>query len=145
MPLPKNCNSSVFLEIFLQFKYGFESFRHYDKEEECQICLDNMLNEYVIKCPCGHIFHRSCIMTNIYVHEKTKCPYAECSNDYESLDEKQSKKNLKKQNIEHEKKVEELYKEMWFWEQDEHVNKSCSSSKMTLSPIDKDDLFYLEI
>ena len=75
--------TTVFIEILLQYKYKCESIMPYTItiDEDCVYCLDTMKDKYVIKLPCGHIFHRNCFLEQLLVHKITLCPCISCRKD----------------------------------------------------------------
>ena len=70
--------STVLIEILLNYRYNCISIEKYDGAACCYICMLTMKNKYVIKLPCHHVFHRNCILKNIYTYQRKKCPLIHC-------------------------------------------------------------------
>ena len=70
--------SQIFKEILLIKNYGCRNNGSYEGYEECPICIETLHNEYVFILPCGHTFHRECILENIITHDRHECPFPNC-------------------------------------------------------------------
>ena len=73
-------SSSIFWEILLIANYGCSADASYKKDESCTICLEDLLNRYVITLNCGHVYHRECVLSNIFIYNRHVCPDPECTN-----------------------------------------------------------------
>ena len=70
--------STIFWEIVLIKNYNCTSNGSYEKEEDCPICIESMKDMYVFSLPCGHTFHRECIVDNILTYHRYECPFPKC-------------------------------------------------------------------
>ncbi|EAY12926.1 hypothetical protein TVAG_404720 [Trichomonas vaginalis G3] len=61
-------------------KLKFAVINDYDREEECLICRQQLSTDEVVKLPCGHIFHKRCIVE--WARSKTTCPI--CTKSFQS-------------------------------------------------------------
>ena len=67
----------IFVEAVLAMNYGWEQIPKCRSSEECTICLDTFLDTYVLKLPCGHVFHRDCILECVVNWKFRKCAVCE--------------------------------------------------------------------
>ena len=74
--VPLNSKDDIVAELILIMQHGFKVYSKYDKDGQCQICLDDLLNQYVFEYPCNknHAFHRNCLLTNMLNYKKFSCP-----------------------------------------------------------------------
>jgi hypothetical protein len=74
--IPLNSKDDIVVEILLIIHHGLNVYSKYNKDETCDICLDSLLNQYVLQYPCNikHTFHRNCLLTNILNYTKISCP-----------------------------------------------------------------------
>ena len=70
--------TSILLDVLLSLHYECKLYGKYDHNEDCAICTDTLQNTYVLTLPCGHPYHRNCILKNIYQHKRTACPNYDC-------------------------------------------------------------------
>lgn len=73
--------SSIYKEIMLIRYYNCKNNGIYDKDEDCPICTDTLKDEYVLILPCNHVFHRECIMENMFTHCRDECPFSTCGKE----------------------------------------------------------------
>ncbi len=71
-------NLSVLWEFVLINDYNCKGEFPSVDTNECTICSDELKEDYVIELPCGHRFHRSCILTNIITYKRKSCPLPTC-------------------------------------------------------------------
>lgn len=69
--------NDVLLEIVLSVKHGWKNITNFKPDidcNDCEICSEDLEDAYILKLPCGHIYHRNCILTNIGEYKRLKCP-----------------------------------------------------------------------
>jgi hypothetical protein len=76
--MSKFTHSSICWEILLLVNYGCSADDSYSRDKQCPICLDDLKEEYTITLPCGHTYHRNCILSNIFLYKRYKCPDPKC-------------------------------------------------------------------
>lgn len=64
----------ILCELLLVTKYEWKQHPKYNEEKFCDICMDEMKNEYILQTNCCHFFHRDCIMEALIRYKFLKCP-----------------------------------------------------------------------
>ena len=73
---PLSSNDDIVAELLLITHYGLNVYSKYHLDDNCEICLDSLLNQYTFQYSCDqkHAFHRNCLLTYVLNYGKISCP-----------------------------------------------------------------------
>lgn len=73
----KNKKQYILLEAILSMNYGWEQIPKCELDKRCAFCLDTLLDTYVLKLPCKHMFHHNCVLEAIIEFNFKECAKCE--------------------------------------------------------------------
>ena len=73
----------ILAEAVLAMNYGWGQIPKCESTEECAFCFESFLDTYVLKLPCGHMFHRDCILFGVVDFNFREC--AECEEKFKFI------------------------------------------------------------
>lgn len=74
-----NSPKKILLEMLLCTKYGWTQHPCYKNNENCTICLENMMGKYILELACEHKYDYDCILMTLADYDWLKCPLCELS------------------------------------------------------------------
>lgn len=67
----------IYLKYLLRNKFGWKLEKKYGKNDTCDICMEECIDNAVFELPCSHVYHAKCIMDAIKykIRQCPKCLY----------------------------------------------------------------------